>query len=230
MSLQPKDAINGKSAKSQRANRLSSPRTRPPSPNLPLPSSQEDQLSPAELAEIWARRAQALAQEPMAVATGQTVALLVFQLSGERYGIDVANVCEIYPLEQLTPVPRTPSFVAGVFSARGRILSVIDLRAFLGLPLPASTNGRGQGEVGQTKIIVITNTDATSETAQMEIGLLADEVTDVSTIFIEEIEPPLTNQAGIRVNYIRGVTANLLVVLDLNALLSDKQLIIKDEL
>jgi len=64
----------------------------------------------------------------------------------------------------------------------------------------------------------------------MEIGILADEVADVCTVFIEEIEPPLTTQASIRANHIRGVTADLLVVLDLNALLSDKQLIIKDEL
>jgi purine-binding chemotaxis protein CheW len=230
MSLQPKNAINGKSAKPQPANRLSSPRASLLSPNLQPPTSQEDQLSPAELAEIWARRAYILAQEPPAAATGQTIVLLVFRLSGERYGIDVVNVREIYPLEQLTPVPRTPGFVAGVFSARGRILSVIDLRPFLGLPTPTPPNGRGQAEVDQTKIIVVTHTGLTSETAQMEIGILADEVIDVCTVFIEEIEPPLTTQAGIRANHIRGVTADLLVVLDLNALLSDKQLIIKDEL
>ena len=228
MSLQPKNAINGKSAKSQSTNRLSSPRAGLPSPNLQSPISQEDQLSPTELAEIWARRAYILAQEPPAAATGQTIVLLVFRLSGERYGIDVTNVREIYPLEQLTPVPRTPSFVAGVFSARGRIMSVIDLRTFLGLP--TRTNGPRPVEVDQTKIIVVINTDSTSETAQMEIGILADEVTDVCTVFIEEIEPPLTTQASIRANHIRGVTADLLVVLDLNALLSDKQLIIKDEL
>jgi purine-binding chemotaxis protein CheW len=140
----------------------------------------------------------------------------------------VANVREIYPLDQLTPVPRTPEFVAGVFSARGRILSVIDLRTFLGLP-PAA-NRRGQAEANQIKIIVVTNTDSTAETAQMEIGLLTDDVADVVTIFLEEIGPPLTTQAGLRAHYIRGITADLLVVLDLNALLNDKQLIIKDEL
>jgi purine-binding chemotaxis protein CheW len=230
MSLQPKNAINGKSAKPQSVNRLSSPRASLPSPDLQPPTSQEDHFSPAELAEIWARRAYILAQEPPAAATGKTIVLLVFRLSGERYGIDVTNVREIYPLEQLTPVPRTPSFVAGVFSARGRILSVIDLRTFLGLPTPTPTNGPRQVEVDQTKIIVVINTDSTSETAQMEIGILADEVTDMCTVFIEEIEPPLTTQASIRANHIRGVTADLLVVLDLNALLSDKQLIIKDEL
>ena len=230
MSLQPKNAVNGKSAKPPHANRLSSAQASLPSPNLQSSTSQEDHLSPVELAEIWARRAYTLAQEPAAVAIGQTIVLLVFRLNGERYGIDVTNVREIYPLVQLTPVPRTPSFVAGVFSARGHILSVIDLRTFLGLPTSTPTNGPRQVEVDQTKIIVVTNTDSTSETAHMEIGILADEVTDICTVFIEEIEPPLTTQAGIRANHIRGVTADLLVVLDLNALLSDKQLIIKDEL
>jgi hypothetical protein len=68
MSLQPKNAINGKSAKPQLANRLSSSRASLPSPNFQSPTSQEDQLSPAELAEIWARRAYILAQEPPAAA------------------------------------------------------------------------------------------------------------------------------------------------------------------
>jgi len=230
MSLPAKNTINRNSTKPQRSVRPSSPRTGSPSPGFQSHPSQEDQLSLAELTEIWAQRAYILAQAPPAETTGQTVALLVFRLSNERYGIEVTNVREIYPLEQLTPVPRTPGFVAGVFNARGRILSVINLRAFLGLPTLTSMNGRGQAEVDQSKIIVVTNTDSTSEAGQMELGILVDEVTDVHTVFIDEIEPPLTTQAGIRVNYIRGVTTDLLVVLDLNALLSDKQLIIKDEL
>jgi purine-binding chemotaxis protein CheW len=225
MSLSSRNSVNGKSTKSQRSSRTSLVRTGAPSPIF-----QEDTLSTAKLAEIWAQRAYALAQEPPAEATGQTIALLVFRLNSEYYGIEGANVREIYPLEQLTPVPRTPGFVAGVFSARGRILSVIDLRTYLGLPASASPNGRGQAEVGQAKIIVVTNSDSAQETGHLEVGLLADEVVDVRSIFIDEIEPPLTTQAGIRANYIRGVTTDLLVVLDLNALLSDKQLIIKDEL
>jgi chemotaxis signal transduction protein len=57
-----------------------------------------------------------------------------------------------------------------------------------------------------------------------------DEVIDVQTVFTEEIEAPLTTQDGIHAHHIRGVTSDLLVVLELNALLSDKQLVIKDEL
>ena len=179
--------------------------------------SGEDSLSPAELTEIWARRAYKLAEEPPAPATGHTVNLLVFWLGSERFGIEVGNVREIYPLEQLTPVPRAPSFVAGVFSARGRIISVIDLRAFLGLP----TTGLSD----QTKIIVVTNTDQT-----LEMGILADEVSDVVAVFKEDIEPPLITQASVLSEHLQGITADMLVVLNLNALLSDQRLIVQEEI
>jgi purine-binding chemotaxis protein CheW len=187
-----------------------------------LLSSEEQELDPALLAEIWTRRAYDLAEEPPSEVKGDTLNLLVFNLGGEQYGIEVANVREIYPLEQLTPVPRTPDFVAGVFSARGRILSVIDLRAFLGLPT-TSNNAESQ-----TKIMVVTNTDPTSD--NMDVGVLADEVVDVVTIFRDELEPPLSTQAGVHADYIYGLTTDLLVVLNLNALLSDKRLIVHEEI
>jgi len=183
----------------------------------PVPTSQAEISNPAELAEIWARRAYELAEETLAPATGQTVDLLVFWLGNERYGLGVSNVREIYPLEQLTAVPRTPSFVAGVFSARGRIISVIDLRAFLGLP----TTGLSD----QTKIIVVSNTDQT-----LEMGILADEVSDVVTVFKDNIEPPLITQASVPSEHLQGITADMLVVLNLNALLGDQRLIVQEEI
>ncbi len=186
------------------------------------PAEAEKTLTPEELAEVWARRAYDLAKEPPSEEAGQTINLLVFRLGGERYGLEVTNVQEIHPLDQLTPVPRTPDFVAGVFSARGRLLSIVDLRAFMGLSAIELTD--------QTRIIVVTNTDRTSETAGMEIGILADDVDDVVTTFKDDIEPPLTTHSSAQTDYIEGVTTDMLVVLNLNALLSDKRLIVKEEL
>lgn len=164
-------------------------------------------------------------------AIGQTLDLLVFLLNGERYGLEVAHVREIYPLEQLTPVPRTPNFVAGVFSARGRLISVIDLRAFLalppsglGLPILSSTSLpelQGSGRASQTKIVVVA-------TADLEIGLLADEVADVLTIFKDELEPMLTTQLGGHAEFAQGIAPGMLLVLNLNNLLSDKRLIVHE--
>lgn len=199
-------------------------------------SKSDDTLNPAQLAEIWARRAYELAQEPPAPSTGKTIDVLVFWLGKERYGIEVTNVREIYPLEQLTPVPRTPGFVAGVFSARGRILSAIDLAAFFDLPRPANPqSGKAKGEGNVHKIIVVANNDLSDtgprrSNEMVEVGILADEVADVVTIFKQDIQPPLTTHTGVRAEYIQGLTADLLVVLNLSALLSDRRLIIQEEL
>jgi purine-binding chemotaxis protein CheW len=189
----------------------------------------EENLTAADLAQVWARRAYQLAEAPPAPVTGETVDLLVFWLGKERFGLEVSNVREIFPVQQLTPVPRTPNFVAGVFSARGRIISVIDLRAFLGLSGPAG-NGSNKPGMSQAKIIVTTNTDLTSATAQMEVGLLVEEVSDVITIFKKDIEPPLISHTGPHSDYLRGITAEMLVVLNLNALLNDKRVIVLEEL
>ena len=63
----------------------------------------EDSLSAAELAQVWAKRAYQLAQAPPTPLTGQTLDLLVFWLGRERYGLEVSNVREIFPVQQLTP-------------------------------------------------------------------------------------------------------------------------------
>jgi purine-binding chemotaxis protein CheW len=181
----------------------------------------EKELSPAELAEIWARRAYNLAEPPPAEASGQTLDLLVFRLSGERYGLEVAHVREIYPLEQLTRVPRTPNFVVGIFSARGRLISVIDLRLFLGLP--ASPDNRRKGGTNETKIIVVATDD-------LAVGLLADDVSEVLTVFKDELEPALTSQMGNRTESTLGIAPGMLVALNLKGLLSDKRLIVSEEL
>lgn len=189
----------------------------------------EDTLSPAEIAEIWAKRAYELAKEPPVVTTGKTMDLLIFWLHGERYGLGVSNVREIYPLEQVTPVPRTPNFVTGVFSARGRILSVIDLGVFFGLS-PAAVNGAGKERSEHSKIIVVANTDPTSKTAGMELGLLVETVDDVVIIFKEDLEPALTTHSSVQAEYLQGITADMLAVLNLNAMLSDKRLVVYEEI
>ena len=177
-------------------------------------AQERDARNGEAMAEILERRAHALAEPPSTKVKGQTLYLLTFLLNGERYGLEISYVREIYPLQQLTPVPRTPGFVAGLFSARGRLISVLDLHAFLGLPNLTITD--------ESKIIVIADDD-------MEIGLLADEVTDVYTIFKEKIEPPLTTHTESRAEYIHGLTADMLVVLNLKRLLNEKRLIVQEE-
>ena len=58
---------------------------------------------------------------------------LVCTLAGSRYAVGVPHVLEISRVPQLTAVPNVPEWVSGVINLRGEIISVIDLRIFLGL-------------------------------------------------------------------------------------------------
>lgn len=55
--------------------------------------------------------------------------VVVFKLKGEEYAVSIEAVQEIVRVpEELTHIPKTPSFVEGVINLRGNVLPVIDLR------------------------------------------------------------------------------------------------------
>ena len=82
-----------------------------------------------ETERILRERALALAAEPGETQTlAQSIEVVEFLLAHERYAVESAYVREVYPLENLTPLPCTPAFVLGIVNLRGEIVSVIDLR------------------------------------------------------------------------------------------------------
>jgi purine-binding chemotaxis protein CheW len=58
---------------------------------------------------------------------------LLFTLHGLLYAVAVPQVLEVGRLPAITPVPNVPAWLRGVVNLRGEILSVIDVRTFLGL-------------------------------------------------------------------------------------------------
>lgn len=164
---------------------------------------------------ILKQRARVLAQEPETVSTAhEHLELVEFMLAYERYGIESANVREVYPLTELVPLPGTPGFVLGLVNVRGQILSVIDLKKFFGLP--------EKGLTDLNKIIIIQN-------AKMEYGILADVIAGVRKVSANDIQPAVTALTGTSSDYIRGVTSERLIVLDATRLLTDKRIIVQEE-
>jgi purine-binding chemotaxis protein CheW len=175
---------------------------------------EDTDLSQEQVAQVLAQRAYELAKLPEDEVKGDLLHLLLFQLSGGQYAIEVMQVREIFPPQLLTPVPRTPDFVVGVFSARGRLISVIDMGIILGLrPTTVAAN---------SKIIVVAN-------QVMEMGFLAEEVEDVTTIFADNLKPALTTHSGEKAHFTRGIADGTTAVLDINAILNDPRLIINEE-
>ncbi len=58
-----------------------------------------------------------------------------FMLDGECFGVDVLQVREVLNRPELTSVPGARRCCVGVVNLRGRILTVMDLRQLLGLPV-----------------------------------------------------------------------------------------------
>jgi len=171
---------------------------------------------PEKTAEILHTRARELAQEPtMEEPETGSLEIVEFLLAYERYGMETAFVREVYPLRELAPLPGTPAFVLGIINVRGRMLSVLDLKKFFGLP--------EKGLTDLNKVIV-------ARSPAMEIGILADTILGVKKIQRKSIQPPLPTLVGIREQYLRGITGDHGIILDAGKLLSDKKLVVHEEI
>lgn len=170
--------------------------------------------SPEEVTRILKARAQALAR-PLEETTTLTevLELLVFSLAGERYGIETAYVLEVVPLPEQTPVPCTPPFVLGVVNYRGRILPVLDFRRLLDLA--------EQGVAEGSRVVAV-------EAGGMMFGILADAVSGVERIGAHEVAPPPMSPTGGRQTLIKGVTGEMVAVLDLKGLARDPRITVNE--
>lgn len=59
----------------------------------------------------------------------------MFEVAGQRYGLDAADVREVLRAVTPTPLPRAPSVIEGIINLRGTIVPVLDIRRRFQLPL-----------------------------------------------------------------------------------------------
>jgi purine-binding chemotaxis protein CheW len=164
---------------------------------------------------ILKSRAKKLAQElKKRGADTDYLEVLEFLLAHETYSIETMFVREVYPMTELTPLPCTPAFVFGLINVRGQILTVIDMKKFFDLP--------GKGITNLNKVIVVRKDS-------MELGILADEIIGIRNIPVSELQPPLSTMTGIHAEYLKGVTGERLIILDMETFLTDRQLIVHEE-
>lgn len=172
-------------------------------------------MPPAEdITQILEERAAALARSSEDDAeTGETTGMVVLVVGDERYAVEVQDVQEIEPLDKVTPIPGTPAFWTGVVNLRGSMYAVLDIERYLGLPAsPAVEN---------PKVALVSR-------AGLSVGLLVDEVSEIRKVRSSEIGPPVAEGSS-KAEVVRGVTPDMVSVLDLEALLSDPALVVEDE-
>ena len=138
--------------------------------------------------------------------------LVVFDLAGEHYGVDIANVREIIQMQAVTCIPGSAAFVKGMINLRGVVIPVIDLRQRFGFP--EADNDK------DTRIIVIS-------TEKQDIGMIVDSVTEVLRIPADSIEPTSSVLSNDNTGYLRGTAKlpdRLVILLDVKALLGGEEL------
>lgn len=131
--------------------------------------------------------------------------ILTFDLGHERYGIDVSCVRSVRPAPAITPIPNTPVFYRGVVNLRGKIITVLDLRAFFGMEA---------ADIAATRELIVVNA------AALELAVLAQHVHGVDAVPLSTIQPIES------IRYARGVTPDRLIILNIEQLFEDERLII----
>ncbi len=140
------------------------------------------------------------------------VQLVVFQLGREEFAVEVTQVREIIRMQDITRMPKAPSFVEGIINLRGQIIAVLDLAQRLNLE--AAERG------SETRIIVV-------EAGDVKVGMIVDSVSEVMRINEEEVEPSPALAADVEAVYLKGVVKlenRLIILLDLTRILATEEM------
>lgn len=173
------------------------------------------QMPVPELKHVLHTRAIALARTPELESSMEgSLDLLELRLSKEQYAIETRFVHEVSPLKSLTLLPSSPAFIAGIVNSRGRILPVLNLKTFLGI--------RDDGLSDLHRVIFVSGHG-------LELGLLADVSVGVRRVPAGLLQAGLPTLTGIGADYVAGVTADGLIVLNMDRILTDPRIIVNEE-
>lgn len=164
--------------------------------------------------DLLQARALRLAQVPADAAPQEQWEVIEFVLGRERYAVEASCVREVAVLPELTRLPCVPPHVLGVINLRGEVLAVVDIKRFFGLPQEGISN--------LNRVLVL-------RCPGMVFGVLADEVLGVRQLAVRALQPVQDVLAGVPASYLKGVTAERLIVVDGLALLRDPALIVNQE-
>jgi purine-binding chemotaxis protein CheW len=182
-------------------------------------------VSEQERERIWKERAIQAARKPKEDAADSIVHLAIVNMGRELCAFEVSNIESIRLVEEITRVPRSPQWVAGVANLRGHIYSVTDLQKFLHLN-NGQTDNTGKGEIIMIK------------TQKIRLALRVDSVRSVEMIQETRIHPSSDTIHGVKPEFIRGVIEDYaigdgekvpILVLNLDTLLTDESLIVHEE-
>jgi chemotaxis signal transduction protein len=186
-----------------------------PAPGTGMSSIQPEAREPpdeaARIDAILELRARKIAQPEEAAESTAVIEVLRFRLAYQEYALEMQYIREVILTGEITPVPGTPEYIAGICVVRGEIISLVDLRVLLAIPQKGLTD--------LNRVIVLSDRVLT-------FGILADHITGIGLL---ELGTVSQKQADVEESrYIKGITDGHLTVLDAAALFADPKMLIEE--
>ncbi|MBF0252965.1 MAG: chemotaxis protein CheW [Candidatus Omnitrophica bacterium] len=144
---------------------------------------------------------------------GDKVRMVSFACAGENYWVEITDIKELIIPGQITKVPNTPDFIAGVTNLRGEVISLIDFKKLSG-----TFSGDRTSHGGLCLI-----TDITGE----NVGILIEKMEGTIEVNKEIIQPPLNSLKKSDGFYIKGqaqVDGKIHLILDIEKILNSREI------
>ena len=139
----------------------------------------------------------------------ETKQFIVVRIGGEKFGIDIGYVDNIIRLQKITRVPKAQVWFKGIINLRGEIVPVMSARIKMGLEDYVFTNA--------SRIIIIKLEE------KGELGMIVDEVCEVVTLVVDEIETPNVDAGkDLFINGIGKSGDELISLFELGAIIDEK--------
>ena len=167
-------------------------------------------LASAEESQVFRERAQSLAREPRADEPVGQSAYGIIGLGGELFGLPVGVVREFVHAKNVSPVPCCPPHIVGNINLRGDILTIVDIRPALGIPI--------QGEMAEVVVVRV---------GDLLLGVPAAEIVDVVNLGREDIVPVPVASDGEGKAFSKGVAtvgSRTISILDMEKILAGREL------
>jgi purine-binding chemotaxis protein CheW len=167
--------------------------------------------------EILLERARNLTSSLEEQSATQRLPLAIVGLSGEYFGVELETVREFTDLQRTTPVPCCPNYIVGDMNLRGDILTVVDIRRVLQMPVVEANP--------TAKVIVVPVGDAL-------VGVLVDQVFDVFDLDPLALTAVPSAIKAINDTYLKGTVSchgKMLAILDLPKILTNGGLTVNEE-
>lgn len=145
------------------------------------------------------------------------IPLAVVGLNGEYFGVNLDIIREFTDIHNLTPIPCTPPHIVGNMNLRGEIVTLVDLRGLVNLPLEYS--------MPLSKAMIVQVNDVVT-------GILVEEIFDVIYLKESEIKTIPTAVHLRQDEYLQGTAFyqdKIMSVLNVTKIITQGELMINEE-